>query len=264
MTKPSAPAAKAGPPKKVSAPASALNTTAKKPAVAKGVAKGAPAQKRTFIQYLFSGSDLSIDVLPNEEKEKAGIKRLHGFLMMETLVGAVLAFGFVFGQPLFQPDYQYYAILSEKSVLVDRKVVSLVPLTMPNMTNHALLSWAASSITEVMTIGFGDFEPKMIAQKWRFTRDGWGAFVKAFMSSKSGERFRQNQLVLTTVPSDTPVIVSQGENPDQIYQWIVQMPIVMTYATNNNITKKEKGVVTLTILRSNESPSGIAIDSWAL
>ena len=73
--------------------------------------------------------------------------------------------------------------------------------------------------------------------------------MHAFLGAQIGDIFKKNQLVLTTVPRDTPVIVEQGENDDHIYEWTVQMPIIMTYATNNNLTRQEKSIITLTIVR---------------
>lgn len=241
---------------------------AQKPgALAPAVVKNAAAAKTPSIPPgkgikgkggFLSNSTVAIDVLPNEEKEKASVDRLRRFALIEAYAIVALSALLVLGQPMFEPLYTYYSLSPQK------KVVQLVALSMPNMTNRAILAWAASGITELMTIGFGDFEAKMIAQKWRFTPDGWEAFVNAFLDSKAGDTFKENHLVLTTVPRETPVILSQGDNERGIYQWEVQMPIVMTYATNNNVAKKEKATVTLTIVRSPISTAGIAIERWSI
>ena len=44
------------------------------------------------------------------------------------------------------------------------------------------------------------------------------------------------------------------------------MPVIMTYATNNNVMNKKRATVTLTIVRvaAEENPFGIAIQSWEL
>jgi len=190
----------------------------------------------------------------------AQFARLKKLVTLQTIVIGVLALALMLIVPLAQPVYLYYAMNP------DKQVMQMVALDMPNMTDRAVLSWATTSITEIMTMGFGDIDVKLPKQKWRFTPKGWKAYDKAFVNQKIGETFRQNQLVLTTVPSNTPVILAQGVNPDQIYQWVVQMPVIMTYATNNNITKQQRGIVTLFIIRvpAEESPSGIAIERWSM
>lgn len=232
---------------------------ANKAALATKATKTIISGKKVIVpKQSFFGDAFLPDILPNETKELAAMQRLRRIVYIETCTILALAAFLVVGQPLFESSYLYYALSPQKMVM------RLAPLSMPNMTNHAVLAWAASSITELMTLGFGDFESKLISQRKRFTSEGWDAFVHAFLNAKFGETMKRNLLVLTTVPRDTPVIVSQGENERGVYQWVVQMPIIMTYATNNNVTKKDKSTVTLTIVRSNEGPTGVAIESWMI
>jgi intracellular multiplication protein IcmL len=196
----------------------------------------------------------------DEKTAKARFVRLRMIVIIQTWLIAVLGIALVVELPFAQPVYLYYARMP------DDKVMRMVGLDVPNMTNRAVLSWATTGITEIMTMGFGDMDAKLAKQKIRFTEAGWKAYNKAFVNLKVGETFKQNQLVLTTVPSNTPVILAQGANADDVYQWVVQMPVVMTYATNNNVTRKERGFVTLTVVRvpAAESSAGIAIQSWQL
>jgi len=179
---------------------------------------------------------------------------------VQTWIIIVLSVILVLIAPIAQPVYMYYARKP------DDTIARLIALTMPNMTNRAITSWATTSVTEIMTMGFGDMDVKLPKQKWRFTNDGWEAYVNAFVRQKIGETFKKSQLVLTTAPSNTPVIVWQGVNQDQVYEWVVQMPVIMTYATNNNVTDKKSAIVTLTIIRvpAENDAAGIAIDGWRI
>ncbi len=67
----------------------------------------------------------------------------------------------------------------------------LIALTMPNMTNQAILSWATNSITEIMTFGFGDYNSHLSDQQVRFTPEGWTSFVNAFNKMEIG-KFSKN------------------------------------------------------------------------
>ena len=115
-------------------------------------------------------------------------------------------------------------------------------------------------------MGFGDYESHLKAQRFRFTSEGWESFATAFDDQKIGKSFDKNQLVLTTVPADTPVILAQGVNKKQAYQWNVQMPIAMTFATNNNVSRHQRGIVTLTIVRvpTDKNPLGVGIQKWVI
>jgi hypothetical protein len=202
----------------------------------------------------------AIDVEVDENAEYVRRARLFKLIQIEALAIAVLSGILVLGTPFFRPIYQYYALDTQQN---QKK---LVALTMPNMTNRAVLSWATIGITEIMTMGFGDYLPHLNGQRYRFTPSGWESFSKAFDKQKIGQAFKKSQLVLTTVPSDTAVITKQGENERHVYEWHVQMPVIMTYATNNNVTRRESSFIELTIIRVSpaQNPGGIAIESWSI
>ena len=201
---------------------------------------------------------VQFDTIAGDATARAQVDALLRSMTRRAVVIAALAGLLAAALPFFQPIIRYYAISPE------RQVTMMVPLDLPNLTNRAILSWSANAVTEIMTIGFGDFDAKLGAQRNRFTANGWDAFRTAFLANKIDQALRQHQLVLTTVPADTPVIVSQGENDEHAYQWKVQMPVTMTYATNNNRSVPSAAVVELTITRVpyERSATGIAIDSW--
>lgn len=209
------------------------------------------------IKSPFETPPITVDIV-NEQLE---IGRFDRALKKLTRLATLIAFfgcGLAVGAPFFAPLYVYHSITPEG------KTAILVPLDLPNLTNPAIVSWAATSVTEVLSFGFGDVEAKTILQKKRFTQPGWKNFVKAFLTSKVSDTFKRNQMVITTVPSDTPVILSQGVNDDDVFQWKVEVPIISTYAANNNVIKPERGTIQMTIVRVpyDESTSGIAIDTW--
>jgi intracellular multiplication protein IcmL len=186
--------------------------------------------------------------------------RLKKRVYVQTWLLATLSLVLTCALPFSGDIYRYFALLPSG------EVQSLVGLDMPNMTNRAILSWATTSITEVMTMGFGDMDMRLPLQRARFTPKGWGAFLTTFEKIKVRETFKHSQLVLTTAPSNTPIVMYQGINQLKVYQWIVQVPVIMTYATNNNVTRRQRMTVVLTIVRvpSEQTFNGIAIQNWAV
>lgn len=219
-----------------------------------------PATKAKLGNMLWGDEVIRVDVIADEKSELLRHDRLIRIITMEAIAIGVLGVILILGVPFFHPIYQYFAMNPE------HERMALVGLTVPNMTNRAILSWATTSITEIMTMGFGDYESHLKGQKYRFTEAGWESFATAFDKQKIGESFKKHQLVLTTVPSNAPVILGQGENAQHIYQWNVQLPVVMTYATNNNVSRRQSSVIELEIVRvpPEQSPSGIGIKSWSI
>ncbi|MDR3448895.1 MAG: DotI/IcmL/TraM family protein [Alphaproteobacteria bacterium] len=196
---------------------------------------------------------------PDIIDEQTAILRMDKIKKLVTIQAWIigsLALVLLVALPFVQPVYLYYAMKP------DGQVMRMVGLDMPNMTNRAVLSWAATSISEIMTMGFGDMDVKLPHERVRFTKQGWEAYNTAFVQQEVGEKFKQSQMVLTTVPSNTPVIVSQGTNLDNVYEWHVQMPVIMTYA--NTTVVRQRAIVRLTIIRvpAEDSAAGIAIQNW--
>lgn len=180
--------------------------------------------------------------------------RLQSYVILSLVIFIILT------MPLFEPVYRYFV----RNPMAQIK--SLVALNAPNLTNSAVISWATNSVVEILTLGFGDFDSQVGKQYFRFTREGWISFLTAAREMNLREIFKSHQLVLTTVPSDTPVIIFQGNNEDNEYQWILEMPVIMTYSTNMNVNQKESHVARLTLVRvpTSQNDYGIAIKQWVL
>src|SRR5690242_11689071 len=97
--------------------------------------------------------------VPIPAASEADTARLLRRIKFQSLAIAVLSGIIVLTVPFTQPLYQYFARNPKNEIL------QLVPLTVPNMTNQAVLSWATTSVTEIMTIGFGDYKERLTAQK---------------------------------------------------------------------------------------------------
>lgn len=189
---------------------------------------------------------------------EARYMRLKKIIFVQSVAIIALAVVLALILPLTRPVYTYYALQS------DQKTLQMIGLDTPNLTDRAIISWATVGVTEIMTVGFGDINKKILLQKKRFTSKGWDGYATAFDRIGIDQLFKERQLVLTTVPSGTPVIIGQGVNPDGVYQWNLQMPVIMTYATNNNVTRQQNHLIGLSLVQvpADEDVFGIAIDKW--
>ncbi len=196
--------------------------------------------------------DEAADKFKNRQRRFIRLIEFQGYIIGGLLLTIILLL------PILQPIYSYVAMRP------DGAKRSLAAMTMPNLTDQTVISWSATAITDILTFGFGDLDQRVISQRNRFTKDGWISFVKGFVEKNVSEGFKGNQLVLTTVPTDLPVIVFKGEDVDNIYKWVVEMPFIMTYSTNNMASSRSRGVVRLVLVRvpTDQNPSGIGVESW--
>ncbi|MCK6419088.1 MAG: DotI/IcmL family type IV secretion protein, partial [Alphaproteobacteria bacterium] len=95
-----------------------------------------------------------------------------------------------------------------------------------------------------------------------FTRTGWQSFTQALSKSRIVEMMEANQQVVTAAPLGAPILEREGLVNER-YQWVVQMPMVLTYQSGSQ-TRTDRLLVTMVIVRVPrlENPNGIGIEQW--
>lgn len=156
----------------------------------------------------------------------------------------------------YQPENRYFATTE------DGRVVPMVPLSEPNLSRPALLSWASQAATETLTFGFNDYRRRLQEASRHFTRPGWSSFVKALQDSGIIEAVETNRQVVSAAPRAAPTILSEGMVGGR-YQWAVEMPMMVTYLFGQQQRSVSMNV-RLVIVRvpKLESPNGVGIEQW--
>ncbi len=171
-----------------------------------------------------------------------------------VMVGLVGAMYFVIHT--HQPENRYFATTE------DGRLVPMEPLSEPNLSAPALMSWVAQASTEVMTFGFNDYRRRLQESSRNFTRRGWESFTQALQKARIIEMVEANQQVVTAAPRGAPILESEGLVAGR-YQWVIQLPLVLTYQSGAR-TKSDSLLVTVVIVRVPrlESPNGVGIEQW--
>lgn len=170
------------------------------------------------------------------------------------ILGLIGAMFFVIN--VHQPENRYFATTE------DGRLIPMVQLNQPNLSNPALMSWAAQATTEIMTFGFNDFRRRLQESSRFFTRRGWESFSGALKDARILESIEANSQVVTAAPSGAPILRSEGVVNGQ-YQWVVEVPMVLSYQSGAR-KRADYWLVTLVIVRVPrlESPNGVGIAQW--
>ena len=155
-----------------------------------------------------------------------------------------------------QPENRYFATTE------DGRLIPMVPLTQPNLSTPALLSWVAQSVSETMSFSFSNYRRNLQESSRHFTRDGWESFSKALQQAKIIESIEANTQELTAVPRGAPILKYEGVSGGQ-YQWQVQIPMILTYVSGSK-SRSDNWIVTIVVVRVPrlESPNGVGIAQW--
>ncbi len=195
-------------------------------------------------------------VIVRNEFYRDGYRSLLRIAVIEAMIILALVGAMYFVIEVHQPENRYFATTE------DGRLVPMVPLSEPNLSVPALMSWSAQAATEVMTFGFNDYKRRLQQASRNFTRLGWVSFTSALEKSRIIEMVETNQQVVSAAPASAPVLISEGLVNGR-YQWQVQIPLVVTYQAGASV-RSDKMLVTLLLVRvpKLESPNGVGIEQW--
>lgn len=170
------------------------------------------------------------------------------------IVGLLAAMFYVID--VHQPENRYFATTE------DGRLIEMTPLSQPNLSTPALLSWVAQAATEVNTFGFSDYRRRLQEASKNFTREGWESFTTALTRAGIIESVEVNRQSVTAVPQGAPVILSEGVVRGR-YQWQVELPIIITYEAGSR-KRSDSLLVTAVVVRVSplENPNGVGINQW--
>ncbi len=181
-------------------------------------------------------------------------------LLKMALIQTVVIFGLVGAMyyivKVNQPKNIYFATTE------DGRLMPMVPLSEPNLSTPALMSWVAQATTEVMTFGFNDYRRRLQESSRNFTKKGWESFTQALQRSRIIEMVEVNQQLITAAPRGAPILQSEGLVVGR-YQWVVEVPLILTYRSGSK-TSNTGLLVTVTVVRVPrlESSNGVGIEQW--
>lgn len=232
--------------------ASSPNPRNIRPATPVKQAKPAPNQAEAEAEMLRTVGS----VIVRNEFYRDGYRSLLRIAVIEAMIILALVGAMYFIIEVHQPENRYFATTE------DGRLVPMVPLSEPNLSVPALMSWSAQAATEVMTFGFNDYKRRLQQASRNFTRLGWVSFTSALEKSRIIEMVETNQQVVSAAPASAPVLLSEGLVNGR-YQWQVQIPLVVSYQAGSSV-RSDKMMVTLLLVRvpKLESPNGIGIEQW--
>ena len=195
-------------------------------------------------------------VVVRNEFYRDGYRSILKLAVLQAIVIVGLIGAMFYVVKVHQPENRYFATTE------DGRLIPLVALNEPNLSTPALMSWVAQATTEVMTFGFSDYRRRLQEASRNFTRKGWESFTQALQRSRIIEMVEANQQVVTAAPQGAPIVQSEGLVNGR-YQWVVQLPMILTYQAGSK-TRSDALMVTLVVVRVPrlESPNGVGIEQW--
>lgn len=185
-----------------------------------------------------------------------GYRNLVKLAIVQGLIILILIIALAITIAVSRPQDRFFATTA------DGRLIRMIPLNESNMTDAAIVSWAARSASDVMTFGFHDHQRRLQDTSIYFTRRGWQSFTEALDRSRIIESVEQNQQVVTAAPQQAPVISQQGLVAG-IYRWIVDVPLVVTYQSGTAQQSSTLNIRMVIVRVSTlDNPAGVGIQQW--
>ena len=203
-----------------------------------------------------SGYGNAESILIRSGTYRTAFKMMTAYAIVATLVAAVST-GAVVYLATNQPEPRYFATTT------NGQIQPLVPLNQPHHSNEAVANYAVTAVTSALTYSFDRYRQQFQEAQDYFTQPtGWNSFVSAVDDSKILDLVKERRFNSTAVAQNA-LIVRQGVNDDGIYEWVLQMPVRVTYQSASEVTGQNLMVtVYLKRLQTYQTPAAMAIDRF--
>lgn len=174
-------------------------------------------------------------------------------LSVVALVILIISVVYIINHP---PQPKYFATYA------DGKLVPLIPLNMPNISQAYLMQWVNTAVVAVNTYDFVNYRDQLQKASEFFTQEGWAAYLESLKASRNLNAVVEKKLVVSAFAKKPPVIVRAGIL-DGVFTWTIQIPITVIYQSANASNQQDL-VVTLTVKRISTltNPNGIGISNY--
>lgn len=169
----------------------------------------------------------------------------------------------IFGWNFYNRTHQ--ALPPSFAVMKNNELVRLRSLSLPNLTNRVLLDWCAQAATAIYTFDFFNYPQIIQGARIYFTKTGYDNFLSALEKAGTISKVIEKKLVLSSVLTDSPVVLKEGPTAEGTYAWQVQFPMLLTFQSASE-QQKLNVMLTLLVVRvpTLESPKGIGITSFSI
>jgi intracellular multiplication protein IcmL len=133
----------------------------------------------------------------------------------------------------------------------------------PHHSNEAVANYAVTAVTSALTYSFDRYREQFQEAQDYFTQpQGWNSFVEAVDNSDILDLVQERRFNSTAVAQNA-LIVRQGVNAEGVYEWVLQMPVRVTYQSASEVTGQNIMVtIYLKRLQTYQTPAAMAIDRF--
>jgi intracellular multiplication protein IcmL len=157
-------------------------------------------------------------------------------------------------QFLQRPKPLYFAVTA------DLKVLEMVPLSEPSLSDQALLNWTSQAVTSALSLDFLHWRQKLSEIRPNFDSKGFESYVRSLETEGHLKKIQTERLILSCVPVQAPIITNSAVVAG-VMSWKVQMPILLSYQSSAGVSATQKllAEIFLERIETHINPRGVII-----
>lgn len=143
----------------------------------------------------------------------------------------------------------------------DWRVVKLVPVNEPYLTESNMLQWVSDVLPKVFVFDFLSYNDQLKEASSYFTTDGWQVFLNQLNNYVNYNKVQTDRMFVNAAPTGAPSVLNKGLISGR-YGWWVEMPIEITYVSEVS-TKTRPITLHVLVVRvpTKNNLDGVGIDN---
>ncbi|HKY69832.1 MAG TPA: DotI/IcmL/TraM family protein [Gammaproteobacteria bacterium] len=179
---------------------------------------------------------------------------LHVFMLFLIAIIGSLAL-FIFYQMLSKPKPLYFHTYEENRLL------ETIPLEQPFLSENDLLQFTTEALISAYTYNYINYNQVIERVNKYFTPKGYQQYRNALRDSGTLQAVIQRKMVVWAEPIGAPVVLKAAPLPPRnFWTWRVELPILVTYQSADEMLRQElKVTVLITRVPTTLSTDGVMI-----
>jgi intracellular multiplication protein IcmL len=155
-----------------------------------------------------------------------------------------------------KPDPAYFAVDE------GGRIVPIIPVSNPLASSSSVSNWAATAVTETLSIDFLKYRDQLSKVADFYTPEGFDEYLKGLQDSGNLTSIQQNKYVVQAVVDGAPRIIGEGVLNGR-YSYKISMPLLVSYqSSKEQANQRIEGILLVVRVPQERSRSGLAIHQF--
>ena len=121
-------------------------------------------------------------------------------------------------------------------------------------SQEEIIAWAQEHVTDALTLPHAALNDKFRALRASFSDAGWAQYAQVLQQGGFTNAVQTQNLDLGAVADGEARVTAEGDN-GQTYQWVVALPVMLTYSRSGQQSPSQKMTLTATVARTAALPA---------